>query len=71
VLISAMGSSYAPLALRVMGDFGWKDLFFQDSYSAFKNALFEFVQSILHKDVRIDPEFMLEVVNLIESGRAP
>jgi hypothetical protein len=71
VLVSTMGSSSAPLTLRVMGDFGWKDLFFQDSYSAFKNALFEFVQGILHKDVRIDPEFMLEVVNLIESGRAP
>lgn len=71
VLVSTMGSSSAPLTLRVMGDFGWKDLFFQDSYSAFKNALFEFVQGILHKDVRIDPEFILEVVNLIESGRAP
>ncbi len=70
-LVSTIGSSNAPLTLRVMGDLGWKDLFFQDSYSAFKSALFEFVQGILHKDVRIDPEFMLEVVNLIESGRAP
>jgi predicted dehydrogenase len=71
VLVSTMGSSSAPLTLRVMGDLGWKDLFFQDSYSAFKNALFEFVQGIIHRDVRIDPEFMLEVVCLIESGRAP
>jgi predicted dehydrogenase len=71
VLVSTMGSSNAPLTLRVMGDLGWKDLFFQDSYSAFKSALIEFVQGILRKDVRIDPEFMLEVVNLIESGRAP
>jgi hypothetical protein len=71
VLVSTMGSSCAPLTLRVMGDLGWKDLFFQDSYTAFKNALFEFTQGILHKDVRTDPEFMLEVVNLIESGRAP
>ncbi len=69
-LISAMGSSHAPLALRVMGDSGWKDLFFQDTYSAFKNALFEFVQGIIHRDVRIDQHFMLEVVNLIEIGRA-
>jgi len=70
-LVSTIGSSNAPLTLRVMGDLGWKDLFFQDSYSAFKSALFEFVQGILHRDVRIDPEFMLEVVNLIESGRVP
>lgn len=71
VLVSAMGSSRAPLALRVMGDAGWKDLFFQDSFSAFKGALYEFVQGIIHSDVRIDPDFMLEVVNLIESGRRP
>ena len=66
-----MGSSCAPLALRVMGDRGWKDLFFQDSYFAFKSALFEFVQGIIHRDVHTDPDFMLEVVNLIESGRVP
>jgi predicted dehydrogenase len=71
VLVSAMGSCSAPLALRVMGDRGWKDLFFQDSYFAFKSALFEFVQGIIHRDVRTEPDFMLEVVNLIESGRAP
>ena len=71
VLISTMGSFHAPLSLRVMGDLGWKDLFFQDAYSAFKIALFEFVQGIINRDVRIDPAFMLEVVNLIESGRAP
>ena len=71
VLVSTMGSSNAPLTLRVMGDLGWKDLFFQDSYSAFKSALFEFVQGVVHRDVRIDPEFMLEVVNLIEVGRTP
>lgn len=71
VLVSTMGSSNAPLTLRVIGDLGWKDLFFQDTYFAFKSALFEFVQGIIHRDVRIDPEFMLEVVRLIESGRAP
>jgi len=66
-----MGSFHAPLVLRVMGDLGWKDLFFHDTYSAFKIALFEFVQGIIHRDVRIDPAFTLEVINLIESGRAP
>lgn len=70
VLVSTMGSSSAPLTLRVMGDLGWKDLFFQDTYPAFKGALFEFVQGIIHRDVRIESDFMLEVVSLIESGRA-
>ena len=69
VLVSAMGSSSAPLTLRVIGDLGWKDLFFQDAYFAFKSALFEFVQGIIHRDVRIDPNFMLDVVSLIEVGR--
>lgn len=69
VLISTMGASSAPLTLRVMGDLGWKDLFFQDTFFAFKSALFEFVQGIVHHEVRTDPEFMLEVVGLIEAGR--
>lgn len=68
-VISAMGPSSAPLTLRVMGEMGWKDLFFQDTFFAFKAALFSFVQSIIHKDVRIENNFMLEVVELIECGR--
>lgn len=69
LLISSMGSSSAPLSLRVMGDLDWTDLFFQDTYSAFKSALLDFVQGIIHKDNRVRTEFMLEVVQLIEAGR--
>lgn len=68
-LISSMGSSHAPLTLRLMGELGWKDLFFQDAYIAFKNALLDFVQGIINKDVRIEADFMLEVVEVIEAGR--
>ncbi len=67
--VSTMGSSHAPLSLRLMGELGWKDLFFEDAYAAFKSALFDFVQGIINKDVRIETEFMLEVVGLIEEGR--
>lgn len=69
VLVSTMGSSIAPLTLRVMGESGWKDLFFQDTFFAFKGALSDFVQGIIHKDVRIETGFMLEVAELIEAGR--
>jgi predicted dehydrogenase len=69
VLVSTMGSTNAPLTLRVMGDNGWKDLFFQDTYFAFKSALFEFVQGVIHKDVRIKTDFTLEVIALIEAGK--
>ena len=69
VLVSALGSSSGPLALRVIGDSGWKDLFFQDTYFAFKSTLFDFIQGIIHKDVRIETELMFEVIELIEAGR--
>lgn len=71
MLVSTMGASNAPLTLRVMGDLAWKDLFFQDTYFAFKSALSDFVQGIIHKDVRIETEFMSEVIELIEAGRKP
>lgn len=70
MLVSTLGASSAPLSLRLMGDAGWKDLFFQDTYFAFKSALFDFIQGVLHRDVRSCPDFLVEVVRLIESGRA-
>ena len=69
VTIAAMGLTCAPLSIRLMGDSGWRDLFFTDTYSAFKGALFDFIQGVICRDVRINSEFMLEVVNLIEYGR--
>jgi len=69
LLVSAMGSCSAPLTLRVMGESGWRDLFFQDSFGAFKSALFDFVQGIIHREVRSEPEFLLEAISLIEAGR--
>ena len=68
-LISSLGSSQAPLALRVIGETGWRDLIFKDTFPAFKAALFDFVQGIIHRNERIDPEFMLEVIKIIEAGR--
>jgi hypothetical protein len=68
-LISVLGATQAPLALRVMGDRGSKDLIFKDSFAAFKAALQDFVDGIIHRGERIDPDFMLEVVTLIEAGR--
>lgn len=68
VLISTAGSCPAPIALRVMGERGWKDLYFGDTYYAFRAALHEFVKGMMARDVRIEPAFMLEVVSLIEAG---
>jgi hypothetical protein len=68
LLITTSGTVSAPIAIRVMGDLGWKDYFFQDTFFAFKCALNEFILGIEKQDVRIEPNFMLEVVELIEVG---
>jgi predicted dehydrogenase len=67
--VCTLGASAAPLSLRVIGDRGWRDLVFVDSFTAFRAALNEFVQGVLKRDVRIPPEFMLEVAGIIEAGR--
>lgn len=69
LLASALGDTSAPLALRVMGDKGWKDLVFQDSFTAFRSALQEFIDGVRARQPRIAPDFVLEVVSLIEAGR--
>lgn len=68
--VTTLGSASAPLSLRVVGERGWQDLVFTDAFSAFRQALHEFVQGVLHRQTRIDPEFTTQVVGLIEAGRA-
>lgn len=69
IQIHAYGKAGAPLSLRVFGTNGWCDLFFTDTFRAFRSALQDFVTSVLRHDVRITPKHMLEVVELIELGR--
>jgi predicted dehydrogenase len=69
LMVSTMGSASAPLSLRVIGELGWQDLFFQDTFTAFKMALQQFVVGALRHEQMIPVESMLEVVNLIELGR--
>lgn len=69
VQISSLGTANGPLALRLFGDKGWCDLNFFDTFRAFRSALQDFVDSIRNCDVRILPDDMLDVVDLIELGR--
>jgi hypothetical protein len=69
VQISAMGFSKSPISIRVMGDLGWKDMYFGDSFFAFKTALNKFVESASNRTVPIESDFMLEVVSIIQAGR--
>jgi len=66
---SAMGSVATPISIKVFGTQGWKELIFSNAFAAFRTALDEFLAGIRMRDVRIKPEFMLEVVSLIQMGR--
>jgi predicted dehydrogenase len=66
--VQACGKVAAPIAIRVIGEAGWRDLVFRDAFSAFKGALADFVSSVRAPRQAISPDFMLEVVSLIEAG---
>jgi len=68
LLLTALGSASTPIGIRVFGTSGWTDLTFKDSFAAFKAALHDFVQGVIHQDVRTSPEFLLEAVDLVEYG---
>jgi hypothetical protein len=66
----ALGDVAAPIALRVVGDKGWRDLIFADAFSCFRKALKDFVVGIREGTSRSDLGFLQRVVELVESGRA-
>ncbi len=68
--IFTLGSTPAPVGLRIFGESGWCDLHFADAFLAFRAALQDFVDGVRERDVRIQPKDMLSVVDLIELGRA-
>lgn len=66
--VVALGDAAGPIALRFHGERDWCELIFADTFAAFRAALHEFVQGIVHRDVRSDPAFVLSVVGIIETG---
>jgi predicted dehydrogenase len=70
VLISAVGTSKCPISIKIYGKKGWKEMVFKDTYFAFKSALSEFISGVRKHREPIDLNFTLEVVSLIEAGRA-
>lgn len=71
LLVSALGGVAAPMALRVIGDKGWRDLVFHDAFTAFRSALQAFVDSVRTRRPTIPENFVMDVVALIEAGRTP
>ncbi|MDB9992253.1 Gfo/Idh/MocA family oxidoreductase [Amylibacter sp.] len=68
--ISALGNISCPLGLRLIGENGWHDMIFKDSFFAFRAALNDFIQGIINKDVRSDPRFVRKTVEIIQLGRS-
>jgi predicted dehydrogenase len=66
----ALGNVAAPIALRVVGSDGWRDLVFRDSFSCFRTALAEFLAGIRAGRSRSDPGFTRRVIDLLQRGRS-
>lgn len=69
-LFSALGDdTKGPIAIRVMGDRGWKDLIFKDSFSCFKLALENFVAGINGSEIRTPRASIEAAIKLVAAGR--
>jgi len=66
--ISALGKAACPLGFRLIGETGWHDMQFLDTFSAFKGALSDFVAGVINREVRTDQAFVRRVVEVIEVG---
>jgi predicted dehydrogenase len=70
---STLGTANGVPFLRIAGTRSAKDLFFGDTFAAFKAALGSFVQGVVERRPMIAQGFVLDVVRVIEAGchRAP
>jgi hypothetical protein len=69
ITIHALGAVAAPISLKIVGDAGWKDLVFLDTFSAFKGALEAFKLAVDVGYSSIPDAFLLEVSKILEAGR--
>lgn len=68
--ITALGTDRGPIAIRLYGRNAHRDMLFRDAFSAFRNALAHFVAIVRGNRSPQDPRSVLEIVRLIEAGRA-
>jgi hypothetical protein len=69
IQVNTFGKSLSPFYLRVIGTNGLIDIFFKDTFKAFKASLKDFVEGIINKDVRIKSNSIIEIIKLLELGR--
>lgn len=68
ILVSTLGDVVVPITLRIIGTAGYKDIFFEDTFFAFKETLNKFILSVRSRDPEISVSSMFDVVDLIERG---
>lgn len=67
--LACLGKHVAcPISIRVHGKLDWRELFFTDSFSAFKSALVDFVDGVRTRTCRSPLAFNEKVVAIIETG---
>ena len=67
-IIQTSGEVPAPLFFRVQGSKGYQDLYFSDSFYAFRSALLKFINIIKGKEQNISRDFTKEMVEILEKG---
>lgn len=63
------GKFSAPFWIRVIGTKGYKDLYLEDTYTAFKFALSRFLNVIENREQNIPREFTMEMIQILEKGQ--
>jgi len=66
--ISASGDINGSISIDIEGEQEIISMIFVDTFNAFKSALNEFIQGILHKDIRSDRDFILKSIKIVELG---
>lgn len=67
--ILSTGQNQTPINIRIIGKKGLLDLFPNDTYNCFKNALNNFISGIKNKQKKISTQNTLKIIKLIEIGR--
>jgi predicted dehydrogenase len=68
IQVSSMGKVDVPISFQVFGSEGCCDIVFSDTFSAFRSALQEFVDSI-KKEHKNNSKEIIDAIQLVEMGR--
>ncbi len=68
VQIAALGGAATPIALTIVGSRGNFQYRFDDSFTAFRAALQDFVEGIIARDVRSTPQQLRSAVSWVQAG---